>query len=96
MWIRGEGGCTILTLKVIPNAAKDVIEEIRDDKLVVRLRAPAVEGKANTALLKFFSKQVGVAKAQITIIHGEKSRVKVLSLKGLAPEEVAFSLGVTR
>ena len=96
MWIRGEGDSAIVVLKVIPNADRDALAEIKENKLVVRLRAPAVDGKANTALVKFFSKRFGLAKSRISIIQGEKSRTKVLSLAGVDPQEIISSLGVTR
>ncbi|MDT8273405.1 MAG: DUF167 domain-containing protein [Desulfomonilia bacterium] len=96
MWIRGEGDSTIIALKIIPHADRDAFDEIRENRLVVRLRAPAVDGKANTALVKFFSKRFGLAKSRISIIQGEKSRTKIVSLEGIEPQAIRSLLEFTR
>jgi len=96
MWIRSSTENTIVECRVHPNASRDCIEGIRDDKLCVRLSAPPVEGKANKALIRFFSKELHLAKSRISIIQGEKSRTKVLCLEGVDPEEVLSALSLTR
>lgn len=49
-------------------------------KLKVYLTAPAVEGKANQALMEYLSEHFKVKKNQIRIIRGEKSREKVIEI----------------
>ncbi|HOG65617.1 MAG TPA: DUF167 domain-containing protein [Spirochaetota bacterium] len=53
---------------------------IENDKGLVRvhLTAPAVEGKANAALCKLLSGELGVPKTAITIQRGEHGRKKVI------------------
>ena len=46
----------------------------------VYLTAPAVEGKANKALIEFLSEHFGVKKRDIKILLGEKSRNKVVEI----------------
>jgi uncharacterized protein (TIGR00251 family) len=96
MWIRSDCGSTIVECKIHPNAKKDGIDGIKDDRLCVHLNAPPVEGKANKALIKFLSKRLRLAKSRISITHGEKSRVKVLCLESIGPEEVLSGLGLTQ
>ena len=69
----------LLELKVFPNSKKDSIE--KDGALLkVRLTAPAVNGRANKALIKFLSKEYNVRKSSVTIIRGEKSQKKLVRI----------------
>lgn len=57
------------------------------------MAAPPVDGEANAALIAFLSKTLGVAKSAVTLISGESSRVKVLSVAGLSAAELRGALG---
>jgi uncharacterized protein (TIGR00251 family) len=68
-----------LNIKVIPNAkANKLVEEPGRSK--VYLTAPAVEGKANAALIEFLAKHFETKKSKISIIRGLTSRIKVVQL----------------
>lgn len=54
----------------------------------IKLTAPAVEGKANKALLKFLAKRLGLPKPNIQIISGERSRTKSIRIHGLTAQQV--------
>ena len=58
----------------------------------VKLRAPAVEGKANAALRSFLSKELKIAGRQIVLERGHKSRDKIIRIDGLSDEEVLSRL----
>jgi uncharacterized protein (TIGR00251 family) len=95
MWIRPEDDGTILVCKVHPNARKDCIDGPHEDVLSIHLSAPAVEGKANKALVKLLAKKLHTAKSNIAIKTGEKGRTKVLVISGLTPGKVADYLGLS-
>jgi uncharacterized protein YggU (UPF0235/DUF167 family) len=42
------------------------------------LAAPAVEGKANAALLAFLAEAFAVPRQAITLVHGARSRRKIV------------------
>ena len=65
---------------VIPNSKENKIDGYNEWKkaIVVRVRAPASEGKANRELEKFLSK---FFESNVTIISGKKSRDKVVLIK---------------
>lgn len=69
----------IIAIRVIPNAKKNLIKE-EPGRLKVYLNAPAVEGKANKALIEILSEHFSVKKSQIQIIQGAKSRDKVVRI----------------
>jgi uncharacterized protein len=50
--------------------------------LMVRVTAPAVEGKANEAVLTAVSAAFRLARRNVRIVSGANSRTKVLDLEG--------------
>ena len=65
--------------------AKIVIE---NQKVRVWVNAPPVDGEANDAVVKLFSKALKVAKSKIVIIRGETSREKTLRIEGFTENEI--------
>lgn len=70
-----------LKIKVIPRASKNELAGSRGDSLLVRLKAPPVEGKANKELIEFLAVELGLKKNQIKLLQGDKSRNKVVVIK---------------
>lgn len=68
-----------ITVKVIPQAKKSLVKK-EEGLLKVYIRAPAVEGKANGALIELLAGYFDVRKSQIQIIKGLKSRIKTISI----------------
>ncbi len=69
-----------LLIKAQPGASKDAFAgRYGEEALKVRIAAPAVEGAANKALVKFLSKQFKVPKSEIVIESGESAKLKRLS-----------------
>ncbi len=74
--------CT-LELKTIPNAPRDAIAGWLGGALKVKVRAPALDGRANEALLAFLAAELGLPRRAVTLVRGEKSRRKVVRVDGL-------------
>jgi uncharacterized protein len=49
----------------------------------VRVTAPPVDGRANEALRRLIARRAGVAPSRVTLVRGEKSRDKTLSIEGV-------------
>ncbi len=94
MWVSRKGSSSVLSIRVQPNSSREGLGEIRNDALVIRLNAPAVEGKANDALIRFMSKKLDIPKSRITIVRGEKNRTKSVAVEGLSPEGIAERFGI--
>ena len=62
------------------------------DAIKITLRAPAVEGKANTALRSFLAEKLSIPQRAIVMEHGERSREKVIRIDGLTEEEIRRGL----
>jgi len=77
-----------LSVRVLPRSSKDEIAGRRDDIYKIRLTAPAVEGKANKALIELLAKRLGIAKTHIRIVSGERARIKSIRIDGVSPDQV--------
>jgi uncharacterized protein (TIGR00251 family) len=80
-------GCT-LGLKVIPNASQDEVVGWLGDALKVKVRAPALDGRANAALVEFLADQLGLSRRAVVLLRGDQSRQKVVRIDGLTRAEV--------
>ena len=81
-----------LKLRIIPNAKRDEVVGEYGDAVKVKVAAPALEGKANAALLEFIAGKLGVHTRTVSLVSGEKSRDKVIEITGLDPAEVRSRL----
>jgi uncharacterized protein (TIGR00251 family) len=66
-------------IKVIPNAKKSSVDVV-NERLKVKVSAPAVDGKANEAVIKVLAQHFKVRTSEVKILKGEKSRDKVVSI----------------
>jgi uncharacterized protein (TIGR00251 family) len=85
--------CT-LELKTIPNAPRDEIVGWLGDALKVKVHAPALDGRANEALLEFLAESLGVPRRDVTLVRGDKSRHKVIRISGLTLPAVKTRLAL--
>jgi uncharacterized protein (TIGR00251 family) len=83
---------TTVRVHVIPNAKRDEIVGEHDNAIKIRLRAPAVEGKANSALCRFLAERLQIHRRDVTIERGEKSRDKWIRVDGLDEREIRMRL----
>jgi uncharacterized protein (TIGR00251 family) len=81
-------GCVILTVRVQPRASKDEVAGEMGGALKVRLRAPAVEGRANEALVEFLAELLKTSRSAVSILSGERSRVKRVEIRGVTRQQV--------
>ena len=81
-----------LKVRVIPHARKTEFTGYRDDELVLRLNAPALEGKANKAAIEYVSRYFGVPRSAVLMVSGEKSRHKIFQIVGLERSDLEGKL----
>lgn len=85
-WYCREGEAIFLTLHVQPGAKRSEIAGLHGDALKIRLAAPAIEGRANEALLHFIAECFEVPQRNIEIKQGAQSRHKRVAVHGSAVE----------
>ncbi|KAJ8304070.1 hypothetical protein KUTeg_017653 [Tegillarca granosa] len=65
---------------------------ITDEGVGVQIAAPPVEGQANTELVKYISKLLGLRKSDVTLETGSKSRAKTIVVNGLDRDTILDKL----
>lgn len=68
-----------IEVKLKPNAKTDAVEVI-NRQYIISVKKPAIEGKANKALIELLSGYFDVPKSRIEIIKGHKSKNKVIEI----------------
>jgi uncharacterized protein (TIGR00251 family) len=66
----------IIQVKVKPNARVSALEELSDGTYVATLKAPPVDGKANTELISLVARHFGTSKSAVSIKSGAGTRLK--------------------
>jgi len=82
-----EGG-VIFSVRVQSRASKDEIAGVMGGVLKVRLRAPALEGRANDALCEYLAELLKTPKAAVRILSGHHSRSKRVEVRGVTELQV--------
>lgn len=85
-----------LSVRVTPGASRDEVKAVSADLVEIRLRARAVEGQANEALIRFLADVLGIRSRDVTIERGATVRRKIVAVEGLAMEEILTRLGGQR
>jgi len=82
-------------IRVKPGAKRDAVGGTWDGPtgpaLVVAVRAPAVEGKANEAVRKVLASALGVRPRDLAVVRGERGRDKMVEITD-GPPDVARRL----
>lgn len=81
----------LIEIRVRPNASRNKVGGIAGDppRLVVAVQAPAVDGKANAAVIKELATAFGLRARDFTIVHGQLSRDKRLVISRATAEQLA-------
>jgi len=82
------GRVAILRVHVVANAKVDSVIGMHGGAIKIKVRASAVEGKANVALVRFLADQLKLPRNAIVLKRGDKSRDKTIQIHGLSKEEV--------
>jgi uncharacterized protein (TIGR00251 family) len=72
-----------VSVKVTPNASADRVGPWKGDELQVRVRAPAVDGRANEALCEVLAGHLGLHSRDVKVARGAASRHKLVDIQGL-------------
>ncbi|MGA2098608.1 MAG: DUF167 domain-containing protein [Candidatus Acidiferrum sp.] len=81
-------GTISFPVRVQPRASKDEISGVMNGALKVRLQAPAVEDRANEALVELLAHLLKTPKSAVRILAGDRSRTKRVEIRGVTKQQV--------
>ncbi len=81
-WCRWEDGDLLVRVRVQPRARREAIEGVRAGRLLVRVTAPPVGGRANEAVARLLARACGVAPSRVELVRGAGGREKTLRVRG--------------
>jgi uncharacterized protein (TIGR00251 family) len=87
-------GTVSFPVRVRPRASRDEIAGTLDGALKVRLCAPAVENRANDALMAFLADVLKRPKSAVRILSGEHGRNKRVEILGVTRQQILDLLRV--
>ena len=83
-----------IAVRVQPRARRDEIVGERDGALVIRVKAPQVENKANDAVRKLLARRLAISPSRISVVHGASSRDKLIAIHEIEPQALRRELGL--
>ncbi|HSY30857.1 MAG TPA: DUF167 domain-containing protein [Verrucomicrobiae bacterium] len=81
-------GTVVFVVRVQPRASKDEIVGEIAGAIKIRLQAPALEGRANDALIEFLAQLLKTPKGAVRILNGERSRIKRVEIRGVTKQQI--------
>ena len=87
-------GIVDLAVRVQAGAGRSEIVGERDGRLVVRVAAKPIDGKANAALCALIAERAGVAKVAVSVVRGVAARDKVVRVVGVTGPALRAMLGL--
>eukprot|EP00823_Brevimastigomonas_motovehiculus_P000610 TRINITY_DN1075_c0_g1_i1.p1 TRINITY_DN1075_c0_g1~~TRINITY_DN1075_c0_g1_i1.p1 ORF type:complete len:151 (+),score=46.28 TRINITY_DN1075_c0_g1_i1:65-517(+) len=88
---QSKDGSVRLSVNVKPGAKKSEVVSLSPD-LEVRLAAQPREGEANKELQEFMAQCLNLNKSSVELLRGQKSRAKLLLIKGLQAKDILVKL----
>ena len=90
--VSGQAAVTI-PVRVQPGASRTEVVGWRGGVLWLRVQAPALDGRANRAVIELLAGTLGLPRSALSVQRGVKSRDKVLRVETAVPETILERLG---
>jgi uncharacterized protein (TIGR00251 family) len=81
-------GTITFSVRVQPRASRDEVAGIMEGALKIRLCAPALENRANEALIELLAGVLKTSKSAVRIRSGEQSRIKRVEIFGVTRQQI--------
>lgn len=72
-----------LSVYAVPRSSRTQIVDLHEDKCRIKVKAPPVDGEANSALTEALAKIFRIPKKSVILEKGQKGKTKVFLLVGL-------------
>lgn len=87
--LRDTNGAFQFAVRVQPAAKREGIAGLYGDAFKIAINAPAVDGKANSALIRYLATIFRVPASDIHIVAGKTSRSKIVRVDGVTATAAA-------
>ena len=77
-------GRLIFRVQVVPRSSRSEVAGEHNGSLRVRISSPPVEGAANKELTQVLAKAFNVSRSAVSIVAGQNSRLKQVSIEGVS------------
>jgi uncharacterized protein (TIGR00251 family) len=94
-FFRWHDGNLVLFCHIQPGASANEFAGQHGDRLKIRIRSVATDGKANAGLIAFIAKEFGLSKQAVELTAGEQSRQKTLKISASATIPSALNIVIT-
>ncbi|MGZ5036107.1 MAG: DUF167 domain-containing protein [Usitatibacter sp.] len=84
------GGFLVISIHAQPGARRTEAAGLHGDALKVRVAAPALEDRANEALIEFIAEKLAVARRDVALVSGARSREKRFEIRDAAADPEAL------
>ena len=88
----GPAGSADVAVRARPGSRRPGVTGTHDGAVVVRVAAPAEQGRANAELERTIAAAVGVRPSAVAVVRGATSRTKQVRVTGLDADEVRSRL----
>ncbi|HSL92048.1 MAG TPA: DUF167 domain-containing protein [Candidatus Limnocylindrales bacterium] len=88
------GTSATFSVRVVPRSAREEVAGTSGGDVRIRLTSPPVDNRANEALLRFLSQELGIPRRQVELVTGERGRRKVVRVYGMSRREIFRRLGL--
>jgi hypothetical protein len=85
----------VLRVHVQPRAGRTAVVGRHGDALRLRVAAPPAGGRANDAVAALLAEVAGIDRGAVTLVSGERSRVKRFRLAGVDAERLEQGIEVS-
>lgn len=86
-------GRLVFKVQVVPRSSRSEVAGEHNGSLRVRVSSPPVEGAANKELTQVLARAFKVSRSAVSIVSGQNSRVKQVSIDGVDPNALIQLLG---
>lgn len=77
----GNAGTAVIRVKVIPKSARtEIVGELADGALKIKVAAVPERGKANAELCAYLAREIGVPRSNVEVVSGQTSPVKAVRI----------------
>jgi uncharacterized protein (TIGR00251 family) len=88
----GDGVTGDVLIRLQPRARRTEVVGERGDRIVVRVTAPPVAGRANDALRALVAERAGVPAGRVAIVRGHTARDKTVRVDGVPADALRRAL----